>query len=224
MSNPDLGQLDDSPLVYVEKRVNTLIGRSGGERGPLAYLRDELMSVGLLALVEASGRWSPEYGVTLGGYAHQRVVGALLDELRRHDLATREERRARREGHEVAVARHVELASLDLIAGDGPDPFDELEGNRRRRALHAALERLRDVAQRRLSGDSLDDIRAAHGISVSLACRLVKEAERRLTCLVRGEDPPPAPSQRPGRAQRRRWLREVAARAAAITASAGAAS
>src|SRR5690242_21408908 len=59
--------------------------------------RDDLASAGYTALVTAAKAFDPERGVPFGRFAATRVRGALLDELRGLDWASRSVRtRARR--------------------------------------------------------------------------------------------------------------------------------
>lgn len=59
--------------------------------------RDDLTSAGLTALVQAAQAYDAERGVPFGRYAATRVRGALLDELRGVDWATRAVRRRARD-------------------------------------------------------------------------------------------------------------------------------
>ena len=57
---------------------------------------DDLVSCGLIALVESIDRFNPARGATFEQYAWTRVSGAIMDELRRQDWAPRSLRRRRR--------------------------------------------------------------------------------------------------------------------------------
>jgi RNA polymerase sigma factor for flagellar operon FliA len=63
---------------------------------------DDLISCGLMALVESVDRFDPAKGATFEQYAWTRVHGAVLDELRRQDWAPRPLRRWERD---IAKAR-----------------------------------------------------------------------------------------------------------------------
>jgi RNA polymerase sigma factor FliA len=63
---------------------------------------DDLASSGLVALMEAIDRFDPAKGATFEQYAWTRVAGALLDELRKQDWASRS---VRREGRRIERAR-----------------------------------------------------------------------------------------------------------------------
>ncbi len=78
---------------------------------------DDLISCGLLALIEAVDRFDPVKGATFEQYAWTRVSGAIVDELRRQDWAPRSVRRL---GH------RLERTEEQLYARNGAAPSSEL--------------------------------------------------------------------------------------------------
>jgi RNA polymerase sigma factor FliA len=68
---------------------------------------DDLASAGLVALLEAVDRFDPAKGASFEQYAWTRVSGALVDELRRMDWASRSVRRA---GRRIERARDAFFA------------------------------------------------------------------------------------------------------------------
>lgn len=78
-------------------------------RVPPTVSRDELVSAGNLALVLAARAYDPSTGVPFARYAALRISGALLDELRSMDWATRG---ARRRARELSNAQDELRASL----------------------------------------------------------------------------------------------------------------
>lgn len=104
-------------------------------RVPPQVQRDDLMSAGQLALVLASRSYDPDTGVPFGHYARTRIRGALLDELRAADWASRgarsrakklaraEERLAAELGRwpsdvELAQELKADLASIPTVRHD----------------------------------------------------------------------------------------------------------
>jgi RNA polymerase sigma factor for flagellar operon FliA len=77
--------------------VVTHIFRETMGRVPSHVNRDDLTSAGLAALVQASRSFDGERGVPFGRYAATRVRGAILDELRGIDWASRSVRRRARD-------------------------------------------------------------------------------------------------------------------------------
>jgi RNA polymerase sigma factor for flagellar operon FliA len=77
---------------------------------------DDLASAGLVALIEAVDRFEPSKGASFEQYAWTRVSGAIMDDLRRQDWASRSVRR---------VARQVESARDAFYVKTGRFPTDE---------------------------------------------------------------------------------------------------
>lgn len=94
-------------LPLVHHLVRDLLGRI-----PSHVRRDELVSAGLLALVTSAKSFDPSRGVIFARYAAIRVRGALADELRSMDWASRAVR---------AKAREMDTATSQLAA-DGRQP------------------------------------------------------------------------------------------------------
>ena len=68
---------------------------------------DDLASAGLVSLLEAIDRFDPAKGASFEQYAWTRVAGALVDELRKQDWASRS---VRREGRRIERARDAFFA------------------------------------------------------------------------------------------------------------------
>ena len=73
---------------------------------------DDLASSGLVALMEAIDRFDPAKGASFEQYAWTRVAGALVDELRKQDWASRS---VRREGRRIERARDAFFARHGLM-------------------------------------------------------------------------------------------------------------
>jgi RNA polymerase sigma factor for flagellar operon FliA len=86
-------------------------------RIPKHVNRDDLESAGMAALAMAARGFDPERGVRFDRYANTRIKGALLDELRRADWATRSVR---------ARARQVATVTEKLtpVLGRAPRPVE----------------------------------------------------------------------------------------------------
>jgi RNA polymerase sigma factor for flagellar operon FliA len=101
-------------------------------RLPAHVRRDELVSAGMAALAMAARSFDGERGVPFGRYASRRISGALLDELRSHDWASRSVRRRAREQEELASQLAVRLgreATPAEVATAMGIAVDELEAN-----------------------------------------------------------------------------------------------
>jgi RNA polymerase sigma factor for flagellar operon FliA len=92
----------------------------------------ELVSVGVLGLIDAAGRFRPSLGVPFSAFARRRIHGAMLDSLRGLDWAPRAVRKLRRdvdaaiatlrfqlgrepEAHEIAGALDVSEAEYERM-------------------------------------------------------------------------------------------------------------
>lgn len=74
------------------------------QRLPSQVEVSELISIGVLGLIDAAGRYQPSLGVPFDAYARRRVHGAMLDALRDLDWAPRSLRKTRRD-LDLAIAR-----------------------------------------------------------------------------------------------------------------------
>jgi RNA polymerase sigma factor for flagellar operon FliA len=75
--------------------VKTIASRLA-QRLPAQVEVVDLISVGVLGLIDAAGRYQPSTGVPFDAFARRRVRGAMLDALRDLDWAPRSLRRLRR--------------------------------------------------------------------------------------------------------------------------------
>ncbi|WP_232677512.1 sigma-70 family RNA polymerase sigma factor [Nocardioides sp. R-C-SC26] len=82
-------------------------------RVPAHVNRDDLQSAGLFALVKAAQAFEEDRGVPFTRYAASRVRGAILDELRGIDWASRS---VRRRARDIDAARSTLASSLGRVA------------------------------------------------------------------------------------------------------------
>lgn len=92
---------DDDSLVRQHLPLVGHIVRETMARVPAHVSRDDLTSAGLAALVQAARSYDAGRGVAFSRYASTRVRGAILDELRSIDWASRSVRRRARQVDEV---------------------------------------------------------------------------------------------------------------------------
>jgi RNA polymerase sigma factor for flagellar operon FliA len=97
-----------SHLPLVGHIVREMLGRV-----PAHVSRDDLTSAGMAALVTAAQGFDPDRGIPFGRFASSRIRGALLDELRGLDWASRSVR---------SRARRMENARSELTAVLGRTP------------------------------------------------------------------------------------------------------
>jgi len=85
--------------------------------------RDDLASAGSLGLIAAADAYDPELGVPFGAYARRRITGAIADELRQVDWASRTIRKriketlAVQESLMAALGRQPEIDEIASALG-----------------------------------------------------------------------------------------------------------
>jgi RNA polymerase sigma factor for flagellar operon FliA len=91
MSSAHLRQLDanGADLVVAYYPMVQRIARRTRARLPAGVDVDELVSVGVVGLIEAVERYDPARGIPFEAYAKHRVQGAILDSLRASDWVPR---------------------------------------------------------------------------------------------------------------------------------------
>jgi len=106
-ADDSLSARDKLVLEHVDL-VKAVAGRLAN-RLPAQVEVSELISVGVLGLIDAAGRFEPSLGVPFGGYARRRIHGAMLDSLRELDWAPRTLRKLRRDVDTAIAALRSEL-------------------------------------------------------------------------------------------------------------------
>jgi RNA polymerase sigma factor for flagellar operon FliA len=123
-----------APAVTATENANTLSGRELDElvrshlplvghlvremltRLPAHVSREDLVSAGMAALAMAAKNYNPTRGTPFGSFAAARIRGALLDELRGLDWASRSVR---------SRARRIDTANQQLTATLGRTPTQQ---------------------------------------------------------------------------------------------------
>jgi len=128
MTERELDDLTRAHIPLVGHLVRDLLGRL-----PAHVNRDDLTSAGLAGLVTATHHYDPERGIPFARFAATRIRGALLDELRGLDWASRSVRHHARQmdtarQHLTATlgrtptnaetAQHLGIATSELTATD----------------------------------------------------------------------------------------------------------
>ncbi|MFY0408073.1 sigma-70 family RNA polymerase sigma factor [Solicola sp. PLA-1-18] len=110
--------VDTAPDALVRQHMPLVrrLVREVCTRIPSHVDRDDLTGTGMATLVVAARAWDPSRGVTFERYAAIRVRGALLDELRGLDWATRSVRRRAREVEQTRNRLAAELGRVPSAA------------------------------------------------------------------------------------------------------------
>ncbi len=105
---------------------------------PSHWELDDLVSCGLLALVEAIDRFDPAKGATFEQYAWTRVSGSIVDELRRQDWVSRSTRR---------FARRVEHTREAWYTANGVEPSESELSTKLQVTIDVLRERLLEFSR-----------------------------------------------------------------------------
>ncbi|GAA2023464.1 MULTISPECIES: sigma-70 family RNA polymerase sigma factor [Nocardioides] len=106
------GTADSEQMIVDHMGLVGHIVRETMSRVPSHVNRDDLHSAGLTALVKAAHAFEADRGVPFTRYAASRVRGAILDELRQIDWASRS---VRRRGRDLDQARTRLAATLGRV-------------------------------------------------------------------------------------------------------------
>jgi RNA polymerase sigma factor (sigma-70 family) len=169
---------DDSVLANVPL-VRSIAARLRGRVPQLDA--EDLVSAGMIGLIEAVDRFDDGRGVSFGTFAYPRIKGAILDEARRHAA--------------MAAPRSEQALSLDDPVSDAdgalslvevtpdpaaPEPAPRAELVELIAAFDALPEREREMLKLDATGYSVTEIATAHSCSVSRASQLLAQARLRL--------------------------------------------
>ncbi|HCB03999.1 MAG TPA: FliA/WhiG family RNA polymerase sigma factor [Nocardioides bacterium] len=106
---------DPDSLVAQHLPLVGHIVRETAARVPSHVDKDDLSSAGMIALVNASRAFDAERGIPFARYAATRIRGAIVDELRSLDWASRS---VRRRGREIDAARASLAAAQRRVPDD----------------------------------------------------------------------------------------------------------
>jgi RNA polymerase sigma factor for flagellar operon FliA len=97
MTATEVSNIDRDQLVISHVGLVKVMAHRLAQRLPSQVEMSDLISVGVLGLIDAAGRYRPAMGVPFDAFARRRVQGAMLDALRDLDWAPRSLRRLRRD-------------------------------------------------------------------------------------------------------------------------------
>jgi RNA polymerase sigma factor for flagellar operon FliA len=114
---------------------------------------EELIQVGMVGLLEAARAYDPTKGIPFEHFAHSRVRGAIIDEVRRMSSLPRSavaiHKQHNEEQRQLATALGREPSQAEMAAALGKDVDDFQE--ERRKAAQFQTVYLEDVAEQALS-------------------------------------------------------------------------
>ncbi|MGK4002783.1 sigma-70 family RNA polymerase sigma factor [Sorangium sp. So ce1036] len=139
--------------------------------------RDDLLSAGLLGLVDSLRKNGGSDGETFAGYAKLRIRGAIVDELRAQDWLSRRAREAVEAGAANRSCGTTVFVSLSEVTpteesahlSGGDDPIEAMSARATRRALVGAIAQLPERERRVIGmyyfeGAKLKEIGAVLGV------------------------------------------------------------
>jgi RNA polymerase sigma factor for flagellar operon FliA len=168
----NIGTTERDELIVGNIPVVTHIVRETMGRVPSHVSRDDLTSAGLAALVQASKSFDAERGVPFARYAATRVRGAILDELRGIDWASRSVRRR---------ARDLDATRSRLAGILGRTPSSQEVAEAAGMSMAEVAQNEDDIARAQVlslqgaQDSSLDDVLPTHGPTPE---QLVEHRER----------------------------------------------
>src|SRR4029453_5658825 len=121
MTAPPPVESDRNTLVIAHVGLVKAMAHRLAQRLPAQVEMNELISVGVIGLIDAADRYKPAMGVPFDAFARRRVQGAMLDALRELDWAPRSLRRMRRDlDQAIARLRHTlkREPNEDEVAGE----------------------------------------------------------------------------------------------------------
>lgn len=187
-STIDRDELVSANIPLVGHLVRETMGRV-----PAHVSRDDLTSAGLAALVQAAHGFDASRGVPFARYAATRIRGAILDELRGIDWASRSVRRRARELEETRGRLTAQLgrpATTAEVASALGLTLEEVEANRDdvSRASVASLDGIVDSALDGLlpSAGLTPEQVVEHQERISFLHEAIAELPERLRTVVEG--------------------------------------
>jgi RNA polymerase sigma factor for flagellar operon FliA len=126
----DHAQRDALVMAHVDL-VKSMASRLG-RRLPTQVELSELVSVGVLGLIDAASRYRPSLGVPFDAFARRRIHGAMLDALRGLDWVPRSVRKLQRDVDDAirklrhSLGREPEESEIATALGVSIEEYDEM--------------------------------------------------------------------------------------------------
>lgn len=143
----------------------------------------ELVSVGVLGLIDAAGRFRPSLGVPFSAFARRRIHGAMLDSLRGLDWAPRAVRKLRRDVDSAIANLRFELGREPQSA-DIARALDVSEAEYEKMLDRLKVAELASIRQSSVGEDGRTALDVEIEPSEGPHARLEREEMRRLLALA----------------------------------------
>lgn len=177
---------ENLPLV---RSIAKAIYRRMGDSARAVAEFDELVSAGTLALIERASTFDPSRGLAFRTHAQVRIYGAMIDVLRNQGIGGAAGNRRMRFKGETTEHVDVDFVADELML-DASSLDDETDAKLRLARLEpivsAMPERTRFMLERRIAGDSLEEITAVVGLCRSHVWKTTKAAVREMRAALEG--------------------------------------
>lgn len=166
-------------------------------RLPLHVSRDDLAGAGVVALVQAARAYNAASGVPFGQYARLRIRGAMVDELRANDWASRGVRRRNRRLTDHSDRLSAELgrpatdSELAEALSSTPAQIAKIRDDADRASvlsLHAGTQHIDLMTQTLAAGGPTPEERVVHAERIGTLLSAVSVLPERLRVVVTGYD------------------------------------
>ncbi len=172
-SDRDVSVLANAPLVRsIAARLRRRVPQLDSE---------DLVSAGMIGLIEAVDRFDGARGVAFGTFAYPRIKGAILDEARRYAGAVSNDGEATVSLDDPVSDSDGALSLVEVTPDPAaPEPAPRAELVEVLEAFDALPEREREMLTLDATGFTVTEIATAHRCSVSRASQLLSQARLRL--------------------------------------------
>ena len=132
IATPVEGHSERDALVMAHVDLVKSMASRLGRRLPTQVELSELVSVGVLGLIDAASRYRPSLGVPFDAFARRRIHGAMLDALRGLDWVPRSVRKLQRDVDEAitrlrhSLGREPEEQEIATALGVSIEEYDEM--------------------------------------------------------------------------------------------------
>jgi RNA polymerase sigma factor for flagellar operon FliA len=149
-------------------------------RCPEWVAREDLISAGMVGLIEAAERYDEARREPFISFAEHRIRGAIVDELRRGDIMPRRVRQLARKISSAIreLEKGGEHASDQRVADALGVSLDDYQGGLAQ-LVHVELQPLDGEATRLVANDVAPDVQANHRESLSRVCAALDRLEAR---------------------------------------------